>query len=331
MIVTVTPNPTIDRVVFVRNFAMQDLVRAEGEVVSASGKGIDVSILLHATFRAATMALGLNAGLGGRYLSALLEAQGIPHELIAAQGETRMSTLLTDLAAGRQSTIVAHTLSAGLPQMEALLDRLTFYAAKAWGVVCAGSLPPGLPRDAHAQLLRRAHEHNTVTLLDSSGEGLREGLRARPHILKINAAELIELAPQAMTHWQDLAGSAEHLCAHDATPHAVERLADLLAQQVGKWATEAIVVTLGKHGALAVTDTERLFAPAPLVPVVSAAGAGDALAAGVMLGRERGEPWSAALALGVATAAAVVMNAGTAECSAAEVDQLLAGVNVRTL
>ncbi len=46
MILTVTANPTIDRVLFVRDFAMQDMVRAEREVISPSGKGIDVALLL---------------------------------------------------------------------------------------------------------------------------------------------------------------------------------------------------------------------------------------------------------------------------------------------
>ncbi len=111
MILTVTPNPTIDRVLFVRDFAMQDMVRAEGETIAPSGKGIDV---LGAAARAGveTLALGLSAGLSGDMLAALMDEIGAPYEFIPANGYTRVAALITDKAQGRQSTIVAHTLTA---------------------------------------------------------------------------------------------------------------------------------------------------------------------------------------------------------------------------
>jgi fructose-1-phosphate kinase PfkB-like protein len=112
MILTVTANPTIDRVLFVRDFAMQDVVRAEREVVSPSGKGIDVSMILH-ELGAATLAITLNAGLSGDMLAELLAQRGIPCHFIPAEGETRVASLITDLANGRQSTILAPTLTAG--------------------------------------------------------------------------------------------------------------------------------------------------------------------------------------------------------------------------
>jgi 6-phosphofructokinase 2 len=84
-----------------------------------------------------------------------------------------------------------------------------------------------------------------------------------------------------------------------------------------------LIITLGMHGALAVTGDETIYVPAPKVPLVSAAGAGDAVAAGVMFARRQGQPWDAALRLGVAAAAAVVMNEGTAVCTAEQVYELL--------
>ena len=53
MILTLTPNPTIDRVVFVRNFRLGAIVRGEREVVTPSGKGVDASLVLHELVRAA--------------------------------------------------------------------------------------------------------------------------------------------------------------------------------------------------------------------------------------------------------------------------------------
>ncbi|RIK55759.1 MAG: hypothetical protein DCC57_04810 [Chloroflexi bacterium] len=314
MILTVTANPTIDRVLFVRDFAMQDVVRAEREVVSPSGKGIDVSIILH-VLGVPTLALALNAGYSGQMLAALLAEQGVPCEFIPAWGQTRIAALITDQAQGRQSTILASTLHAGPEHLDQLLARLAHYAPQSWGLVCAGSLPPGLPERAFADLLAAGRDQGLVTLLDSSGAGLRGGVAALPAILKVNGHELGELAADA--------GLPLPIWDGDLRP-----LADFLHERLGQWACEALIVTLGKAGALAVTADAAYHAPAPRVTLISPAGAGDAVAAGVMLGRRRGDPWAEALRLGVAAASAVVQNEGTAVCTAAQVAAMLPLVEV---
>jgi 1-phosphofructokinase family hexose kinase len=316
MILTVTANPTIDRVLFVRDFAMQDVVRAERESVSPSGKGIDVSLILHA-LGARTLAISLNAGLSGEMLAALLQARHLPHEFVAAQGETRIAALITDVTHGRQSTILAPTLTAGPGQLAQLAQRVEAHAGDAWGLVCAGSLPPGLPTDAWASLINVGHAHGLVTLLDSSGIGLDIGITECPTILKINRRELSELAERRGERVPQ--GSA---------PDQLGELAEWLRDKLGNWAQSALVITLGALGALAVTADESLYALSPTVPVISAAGAGDAVAAGLMLARRKGQSWADALRLGVAAAAAVVMNEGTAVCTAQQVHELYPQIQI---
>lgn len=324
MILTITANPTIDRVLFVRDFAMQDVVRAEREVVSPSGKGIDVSLILH-ELGAETLAISLNAGLGGKMLAALLAERGLPCDFIEAQGETRIAALITELvhekqSTIKQSTILAPTLLAGPPQLDQLLAKLTAHAPSAWGLVCAGSLPPGLPADSWAKLMQVGKQQGLVTLLDSSGIGLQHGVVAIPHILKINEREMAELA-----------ASQGESCPSVSTPDDVGHLATWLRERLGRWAQDALVITLGALGALAVTEDEAVYVSPPSVPLVSAAGAGDAVAAGMMLARHQGQSWADALRLGVAAASAVVMNEGTAVCSASQVYALLPQVTAQRL
>ncbi len=319
MILTVTANPTIDRVLFVRDFAMQDVVRAEREVVSPSGKGIDVSMILH-ELGAPTLAISLNAGLSGAMLAALLAQRGVPCHFIAAQGETRVAALITDVAQGRQSTLLAPTLTASPQQLDALVEQVIVHAGSSWGLVCAGSLPPGLPLHSWERLLRAGQEAGLVTLLDSSGTGLQHGIRGLPHILKINGRELAELA----------ATQGEKIPAWSA-PDQLGTLAAWLNDHLGRWAQTALIITLGAQGALAVTADAAYTVAAPAVPLVSAAGAGDAVAAGVMLARRQGQGWGDALRLGVAAAAAVVMNEGTAVCTAAQVHEMLPQVQFQPL
>jgi tagatose 6-phosphate kinase len=326
MILTVTPNPTIDRILFVHDFAMQDVVRAEREVVAPSGKGLDVSIILH-DFGVETLAIGLAAGLSGDMLAALVAERGTPACFLPATGHTRVAALLTDVAARRQSTILAHTLTAEPSHLTQLLDLIARHAPDAWGLVCAGTLPPGLPQESYARLLEAAHAYGLVTLLDSSGPSLRHGVTARPHILKVNAAELAELAPDAVAQWRGL----------DATPGPKGVPADLiwlaswLASHLDHWARAALVVTLGGRGLLAATPEGCFYAPALSVPFVSPAGAGDAVSAGLMLARTRGQSWPDALALGAAMAAACVTNPGTCDVRPDQVDEFLPRVAIHSL
>ena len=313
MILTITPNPTIDRVMFVREFRLGAIVRAEREVATPSGKGVDASLVIH-ELDGDTVAAGLNAGHTGGLLKDMLDEMGIPHDFVPALGETRTAVVLVDLAVERQSTILAPTLAATeehLSQLLALLDR---YAGRAWGVIFGGSLPPGLPLDGYAGLLRHARERGMTTLLDSSGESLRQGVGGLPHVLKVNHDELKTLDPGAAGGWES-AGD-------------VAALAGRLAGRLGEWASDALIVTLGARGTLAVTGEGWYYAQPPQVPVVNTAGAGDALSGGIMLARSRGDGWPAALSLGTAAAASVVMNEGTAICRREQVEGLLSRVRV---
>ena len=314
MILTLTPNPTIDRVTYVRGFRLGAVVRAKREVVTPSGKGVDASLVIH-EFGGETVALGLNAGYTGRLLEAMLDDWGVAHDFCAAEGETRTATVLVDLDAGDQSTISTATLTATEAHLAQLLDKLGCYAGRAWGVVLGGSLPPGLPRDSYARLLRRAWEGGMTTLLDTSGEALSQGVFGPPDVLKVNRYELAALDP-----------GIQRVEVKDVDD--VSELGVALRAHLGTWAGEALVVTLGEQGSLMATEGSTWWARPPKVHAVNTAGAGDALSGGLLLARSRGEDWAQALALGTAAAASVVMNEGTAVCRREQVESLLAEVTV---
>jgi 1-phosphofructokinase len=332
VILTLTPNPTIDRTIFVRSFRLGAVVRGERETIVPSGKGVDASLVIH-ELGGETVALGLKAGFTGDWHASLLDRQAVAHDFVAARGETRTAIVLVDVAAQDQSTISAATLSATpehIPQLRALLDR---YAGWAWGLICAGSLPPGLPPDGYTRLLRHARQRGLTTLLDSSGEWLRQGVTGLPHVLKVNRVELQALEPgmpgmeMPGMEMPDVQENAEEGRSIDDLAELAERLAGRL----GQWASDALIVTLGRRGALAVTAVGCYYARPPQVPVASTAGAGDALSGAIMLARSQGAGWPAALSLGTAAAASVLMNEGTAICHREQVEELLPQVNVESL
>jgi 1-phosphofructokinase family hexose kinase len=330
MILTLTPNPTIDRTIFVRGFRLGTIVRGERETVVPSGKGVDASLVIH-ELGGETVALGLKAGFTGDWHARLLDEQTIAHDLIAAQGETRTAIVLVDVAARDQSTISTSTLSATPEHLSRLLALLDRYAGRAWGLICAGSLPPGLPSDSYAHILRRARQLGLTTLLDSSGESLRRGVTGLPHVLKVNQVELQALDPAMPGIDMPSIEEGREKIEQEQIAADLKALAKRLTGRLGQWASDALIVTLGRHGALAVTTVGSCHAQPPQVPVVSTAGAGDALSGGIMLARSQGDGWPAALALGTAAAASVLMNETTAVCHREQVKKLLPHVNVESL
>lgn len=308
MILTVTPNPTLDRVVFVRGFRLGAIVRGEREILTPSGKGVDASLVLRA-LGLPTLATGLQAGRQGRLALELLDEIGVPHDFVWADGDTRHALVLVDRESGAQSTISVATLQAEARHLHILIETIQSHLPRSQAVVLAGSLPPGWPADAYCRMIEVCRAAGVLTLLDTSGAALAATLAPdgiHPDMVKVNAAEFDSLFPP---------GDARAL---------IERAAALRAQL----RNNAVIVTLGAAGVLAATSDGIWRALPPRVEVVNDAGAGDALAGCLAWARGAGHDWPAALRLGVAAAAAVVTTPGTAQCAKATVDRLAPAVEV---
>jgi len=136
-------------------------------------------------------------------------------------------------------------------------------------------VPPG----GYATLIRAASERGVPTVLDTSGEALRHGLAAGPALAKPNAAELAALRP----------GSSP------ADPGWV----------LGCGA-EAVVVSRGPEGLLAVTADGAWRGVPPERLSGNPTGAGDACVAALARGLRDHTGWPGLLADAVALSAAAV-------------------------
>ncbi len=304
MILTVTANPTIDRAYFVPALPENRVIRGTREVATPSGKGIDASIALHALGEP-TVALSLNAGHTGRALASMLDDLGLCYDFVEALGETRTVPVIVDEERAVHYTITAPTLLADASHLAALLARLDAHLGDAHGLICGGSLPPGLPVDSYAKIIGRARQAGLFTLLDVSGAGLHDSLAGCPDILKINQFELADFAPE----FEPLSLAIER---GENVDQALAAMTSHLRPRLGHWVARAVVISLGERGVLAVTRDGSFRAHGLAVPVVSTNGAGDAMDAGIVLGlNQKPSDWPHALAWGVALASAAVMEFGT--------------------
>ncbi len=96
MIVTVTPNPSVDLTYLLPPGAQPpdlpvEVLRAEQVTLEASGKGVNVSRTLLLSGVPSRCVLPLGGGVGD-LLRSLLDRAGVPARVVEQQGETRINT-----------------------------------------------------------------------------------------------------------------------------------------------------------------------------------------------------------------------------------------------
>ena len=234
---------------------------------SAAGKGVNAARVLAALEVPATL-LAYLGGANGSRIGAALRREGIAARVVEMDADTRTCvTLLEGPAAtpARQVTeLVEPAAVADAAAQERFATAYEELLPHAAAVVIAGTAIGGARREVYAEMVRRAHRHGVVTLLDAYRDHGRAALDAAPTVLKINRTELAELA-----------GAPVNTVA--ARVAAYRNLRD---RHGVRW----VMVTAAAEGMEASDGTRLLRATPPAVPVVNSIGSGDAAAAGVIAG-----------------------------------------------
>ncbi len=297
MIVTVTPNPVLDRTLTVSEIVINEMTRALETREDWGGKGFNVSRALKA-LGADSLAMGFAGGSTGAKLAAGLRGLGIATDLVAVAGETRTNIVITNRAGTQYVKVNEPGPTVSVSEAAACFERVEAMARPGDLWALCGSLPPGLPADFYAQLIRLLHERGARALLDTSGEPLRLGLEARPYAIKPNLPEV------------------EALLGHPVADAAalVEAVDTLL-----KLGITLVALSLGGDGLLLATANTRVWARPPEVAALNPVGAGDALVAGLLWALSEGFPLAEVAAWGVAAGTAAAMREGVSVGTRTEV------------
>ena len=95
MIVTLTINPAIDRIISIDRLAFEDRAYINSSRESAGGRGINVSSVIH-SFGGETLAVLISGGDSGKRLEGLLGKCGYPIAVVPVQNEIRTNLTVTD-------------------------------------------------------------------------------------------------------------------------------------------------------------------------------------------------------------------------------------------
>lgn len=279
MIITVTPNPSLDRTYEATSIELGEVNRAHATHIHAGGKGINVTRALVAN-GFASVAVFPSGGSDGDRLVADLRLRGVPVRAVSVAADTRSNVTLVD-ATGSTTKINAPGEALTPEAVEALLTELADEITRATGtgltplVVGAGSLPDGAGTDFYVRVATLAASLGAKTVLDTSGAPLRAAVAAGGlALVKPNDEELAELVGRELT--------------------TVAEVVDA-AREVMESGIEAVLVSLGAHGALLVTADDHAWAGGDALVPLSTVGAGDTTLAGFLsaLAGGAGAPTSA--------------------------------------
>ncbi|NGN69465.1 1-phosphofructokinase [Streptomyces sp. A7024] len=291
MIVTVTPNPSLDRTYELPALDRGAVLRAGTDRVDPGGKGVNVSRAVAAAGHRTVAVLPLG-GPEGDLLARLLGEHGIEAAGVRVAGSTRVNVALAE-PDGTLTKVNAAGPELTAAEAESLLEAVRErvgggdpVSGADW-IACCGSLPRGLAPEWYADLVDRVHRAGARIALDTSGPALTASLAARPDVVKPNASELAEAVGRPLLTVGDAVKAAE---------------------EVRDWGAGAVLASLGADGQLLVSDDGVWFASAPVATVRSNVGAGDASLAGFLAAGGTGP---AALAAAVAHGAAAVQLPGS--------------------
>jgi 1-phosphofructokinase len=303
-IVTVTLNAAIDRTLAIRSFTTGAVNRVEHVAERPGGKGINVAAAL-AGHGYAVAAMGFVGCENETIFTTFFASQGVEDRCLRLPGATRVGIKIVDSVRHETTDINFAGLSPRSTDMEALRAQLLSLSC-GWCVL-AGSLPPGVDAGTYRDFILLLKSRGVRVVLDSSGEALREALRAVPDIIKPNVHELEAYVGRALPTEVDVVAAARTLVAGGV---------------------RLVIVSRGGEGACFVTADEVVVARPPAVAVRSTVGAGDAMVAGVVVAQIRGLPLGECARLATAFSLSWLTRTNDDLVSPAAVDAFLGRVEI---
>ncbi len=300
MILTVTLNPSIDRSYFVKDFEKDAVFRTKEVKYTPGGKGLNVSRVIN-TFKEPVTATGVLGGLSGQFIIEKLDELNIENEFVNIKTNTRSCiAILSD--DGSQTEVLEpgpkiseDELANFYKSYEKLVDKCE--------IICgSGSIPQNAPVYIYKRLIEIAKEKNKKFILDTSGETLKEGIKASPYMIKPNKDELESIIGNSI----------------DTEEELIEAL-----KSFHKYDIELIIVSLGADGSVVCHNDEIYKVDAPKIDAINPVGSGDSMVAGIAVGLSRGYDFEKTIKLATACGTANAMEKETGKVNINNVKKLM--------
>lgn len=302
MILTFTPNPCVDKTVFIDDLLVGASMRSKRYTCIPGGKGVNVSRAVHALDRP-TKALVVVGGFTGQHVVDMIEKQdAVACAPVWVPSPTRTITTVLETNVHRQTVFFEPGSEITSEDLTTIVSAFRQHVAGASVVTFSGAVSHPNAAGLYREMIPIAREAGALAILDSYGPEFAAALPTAPYMVKPNVKELEIWAgtelPDTTSRWE-----------------AIEKL-----HRAG---VSLVVLSLGKDGIMVsqmlAGKQEQFTATPPEIEEVNAVGSGDCLVAGFAIGLAERKPLEYAARQGVAMGTA---NAMTWDIGHFDVDQI---------
>jgi len=305
MIITVTPNPAIDRTVVLDELKRGQINRAKRSLTNLGGKGINVAKDI-AALRGETKCLGF-LGEKDNFALEYLKNLGIQSDFTLIKNRIRTNTKLIEEGTSVYTDINEPGPEISPEEEKNLFEKIKLWAPKAGVMVLAGSLPAGIVSDFYKRVILETKATRIKVILDAEKDALNHGMEAGPYMIKPNIDELSGVVNKKLESFEDI----------------IHESLNLIQKGI-----HIVAVSMGSRGSLTVTSKKAYLVPPMDIKVKNTVGAGDAMVAGFALALDRGLDVKEAVRMAAAASSASITREGTVPLAISTFEDLLPKVKI---
>lgn len=304
MILSICVSPCIDVNIEVDSLAngMQHQIISKRTFLT--GKAINVAIGV-SRLGNKSYSTGFMYEDNGKLFEQQFDKENVEYKFVWNEGRVRENYKFID---DKSMLTEFNDVSASVCQQnqQKLIDLVAEISKRSNVVAMSGGLAKGMSPEYYGKVLSVVPK-NVIKVVDTEGERLLSALKCGVDLAKPNEDELQRTLKTRFT------SRADQL-------KGCYKLLDMGAK--------AVLLSLGKHGAIITDGTKNYYAKSNNVAMNSTVGAGDAMVAGACVALENGAPLIDVLRCGVAAGTAAVTQPGAISFTKDKYDEILSKLTV---
>lgn len=270
MFLTVTPNPCIDKTIFIPEFKPGDRVRSNKYTQISGGKGNNVArVLANLGFRAVAL-LWVGGYTGKHVVKMLKENDKVKCFPVWTEMPTRTITTILEERYGRQTAFFEPGPLISQQEYDCFVQTFNKVIScyKIPIVILSGTVPDPKVAFLYRDLIKTSNRHGIKVILDSYGNEFSEGIKSNPYMVKPNVEELSKFLNTDLKDINSRIEAIRYLHKSHKIP--------------------LVVLSMGQEGALVCLENTYLHIFPPKIKEINPVGSGDALVAGFAVGLYKG-------------------------------------------
>jgi tagatose 6-phosphate kinase len=301
-LIAVGLNPVLQKTLIFERLNVGAVNRAKVQLTTVGGKSMHFAIAGNTVATGSTTVAYFRGGTPGEYIQRIVEDHRLPHIAVEIPGNTRICTTLLCEATGDMTELIEPSPEIDVANYQTMQARVNEVLPDMDGIALCGTWPPGVGSEFYAGIA--AAKGNAVLLLDGYRDVEPTLETGNVDILKINVDEL-----------KDLFGG-------DTVSEAAERC-------FAKYAVQHLAITDGPGDAYLWSGGQawRYSLPAQ-TGLLNPIGAGDTVAAVLLVRLLQGKAIEEAFADGLAAATASCRHLTGATFEVAEIAELRGKIEV---